>query len=250
MSETPSRAQRHRHDLVEQHLDLPRRMAQTLLPRCRQYIDLDELVALGNVGLSEAASRFDATRGVPFRDFAARRVRGAMLDGLRRQSPLPREVWRRIVALRSAADHLEHGAPRATASVTAQIGSTDVAATLAELRAALASVRTIYLTSLSELAVEQESADARRVDDELDHRRRLRDVAAAVASLPRRERSLVFKCYWEHKDLATASAELGLSKSWGCRLHARAVEQLRQWYGHDHEPTASAPLPIQARFAA
>jgi len=207
-----------RAQLVAQNLDLPRRVARAVHTRCRQHVDLDELIALGNVGLAEAAARFDPGAGVRFPAFASYRVRGAILDGLRRSVPLPRRAWQRLVALRGATDYLEHGARPAPG---------DVAQTLAALRAALASVRTVYLTSLAALAEHEQPRTEDATPDELDRQRLVRTVARAVAALPQRERMLVEKCYWEGKSLGTAAAEIGVSTSWASRIHARAVERLR-----------------------
>lgn len=83
-----------------------------IFPRVRDHIELDELVALANAGLAEAASRFDPERGASFATFAWYRVQGSIVDGLRRQSNLPRRVWAKLVALRAASDYLENRADR------------------------------------------------------------------------------------------------------------------------------------------
>jgi RNA polymerase sigma factor FliA len=70
-------------------LTLVRQIAKQLLRCLPQHIELDELIALGNLGLVEARQRF-VPRGVPFGAFAARRIRGAMLDGLRKSDVLTR----------------------------------------------------------------------------------------------------------------------------------------------------------------
>ena len=72
-------------------LELVRRLALGLARRLPRHIDLDELVSLGNLGVVEARTRYDASRGIPFGAFAATRIRGAMLDGLRSADPLTRD---------------------------------------------------------------------------------------------------------------------------------------------------------------
>jgi RNA polymerase sigma factor for flagellar operon FliA len=79
---------------------LARRMHRTT----RAHVDFDDLVSYGAIGLLEAADRFDPSRGVTFCTFAFPRVRGAILDGLRQMSPLPRTLVRRCVADDGAVD--------------------------------------------------------------------------------------------------------------------------------------------------
>jgi RNA polymerase sigma factor for flagellar operon FliA len=214
----PERAQ-----LAESHLDLVRRVAATIHVRCHRHVELDELVALGNVGLAEAAVRFDAAIGVSFRAFAYYRVQGAIIDGLRRLTTLPAATWRRILALRAASEHLERCGHDPAAG--------DAAEALVALRLALGTVRTVYLTSLATLDERDTPVVEPDLPAAIDHARRASGVPAALAALPERERHLMWKHYWEGKTLLAAGAELGVSRSVACRIHARAVARLRRWYG-------------------
>ena len=128
--------------LVERHLDVARKAALMIFPRVRGHIELDELVALGNAGLAEAAQRYDPDRGAAFPTFAWYRVQGAILDGLRKQSNLPRRVWAKLVALRAASEYLEHRAERERSGVPPATG----ADALAQVRQSLSAIRTMYLT--------------------------------------------------------------------------------------------------------
>ena len=87
---------------MERNLELARKAAAVFYPRVRDHVAFEELVALANAGLAEAASRFDAARGVRFSTFAWYRVNGAIIDGLRRTTHLPRRTWAKLVALRAA----------------------------------------------------------------------------------------------------------------------------------------------------
>lgn len=211
--------------LVERHLDVARKAALLIFPRVRGHIELDELVALGNAGLAEAAQRYDPDRGAAFPTFAWYRVQGAILDGLRKQSSLPRRVWAKLVALRAASDYLEHRAERERSGVPAATG----ADALAQVHESLSAIRTMYLTSLESLREDgfDPAADALGPDDQIATKRLAAKLRDAIRELPERERKLLTKHYWEGKDLVAAGAELGISKSWASRLHAQAVERLR-----------------------
>jgi len=91
--------------LVVRHLPLARRAAGLIYPRVRGHVAFDEVLALAAAGLAEAAARFDPARGATFATFAWYRVRGTIIDGLRRSTQLPRRTWARLLALRTTADH-------------------------------------------------------------------------------------------------------------------------------------------------
>jgi len=216
--------------LVEAHLELPQRAAGMIYPRVRGYMEFEELVALANAGLTEAASRYDPARGASFPTFAWYRVQGAIIDGLRRATNLPRRTWARLVALRAASDYLENRAEREAALAQKGAPAPSGAAALTALRDAMSAIRTMYMTSLEALRETQgfdPPIEAEPVEEQLDASRFATRLREAIEELPERERALMRKHYWEGKNLMEAGVELGISKSWASRLHAQAVERLR-----------------------
>ena len=222
--------------LVETHLDLARKAAAMIYPRVRQHMEFDELVALGNQGLAEAASRFDPDRGVLFSTFAWYRVQGAIMDALRRNSTLPRRVWRKLLALRAAAEYLEHQCEREAGAASQGAKPAEAAEALAQIKQALSAIRTMYLTSLQTLQEEkgyEPTAETAHPGERIDIGRLSERLRVALEKLPERERALVTKHYWEGKNLLEAGAELGISKSWASRLHGQAVDRLRKYVDDD-----------------
>ncbi|HRC58034.1 MAG TPA: sigma-70 family RNA polymerase sigma factor [Kofleriaceae bacterium] len=215
--------------LVEQHLDLARKAAAMVYPRVKDHVEFEDLVALGQTGLVEAASRYDATRGASFATFAWYRVQGAIIDGLRRQTTLPRRVWAKLVALRAASDYLETQAERERGAGSQGLATTSTTDALTRVHDAISAIRTMYVTSLD--AARERGFDA--VDDAGGPEDNLRAsqlssrLRKAIDSLPERERALLTKHYWEGKNLVEAGSELGISKSWASRIHAQAVDRLR-----------------------
>jgi RNA polymerase sigma factor for flagellar operon FliA len=215
--------------LVESHLELSRRAAAAIYPRVRGYVEFDELLALANAGLAEAASRFDPSRGASFATFAWYRVQGSIIDGLRRATSLPRRAWARLVALRAASDYLENRGERAAAAIQRGAPAPTGAAALAALRDSMSAIRTMYLTSLEAMRDEgfDPTGETTAVREQMETRLLASRLRQALERLPERERALMQKHYWEGKNLLEAGAELGMSKSWASRLHAQAVERLR-----------------------
>ena len=214
---------------MERHLDLARRAAAIVHPRVREYVTFEELVSLASAGLVEAASRFEPARGIQFATFAWYRVNGAIVDGLRKSTQLPRRTWAKLVALRAANEYLENRVERERGATERGSASTTTAEALSAVKQAMSAIRTMYLTSLETMREDgfDVAGDGPALPDRIDSGRMATRLREAIAALPDKERALVTKHYWEGKNLLEAGAELGMSKSWASRLHAQAVERLR-----------------------
>lgn len=208
--------------LVEQHLSLVQAIARKVKKTLGRSIELDDLIAYGSQGLVEAAERFDARPGVAFSTFAYYRIRGAMFDGLRTMGWYSRADYARYRAEERANEYLQSHADRAS-----EAGAKDDAAeALAAVAQILSGVATVHITSLEAAAHVADQTFA-SPDAGIDPGRLGQRVREAITTLPEKERRLMELYYFEEKTLEEAGGALGLSKSWACRLHARAVELLR-----------------------
>lgn len=217
-----------RASLIEKHRFLVWKAVGLVYGKVKGHVEKDEIVSLGDLGLAEAASRWDPEGGASFATFAWYRVQGSILDGLRRASTLPRRVWAQIVALRAAGEFLEAQLVRESALRRQGAAPAGTEARLREVKDAVAAVEAIYVVttrSFDEVAHSPEPDET--ADDRIDQRGLRARITAAIAALPERERALVEKHYLEGKNLLEAGEELGISKSWASRLHAQAVGRLR-----------------------
>lgn len=218
-----------KNQLIEQHLSLVQAIAHKVKKSVAAAIEVDDLVGYGSKGLVEAAERFDARQGVVFSTFAYYRIRGAMYDGLRTMGWYSRADYARYRAEERANEYLQSHADReaaARAEGGAAPPSASQAQTLAEIAEVLSGVGTIHITSLEAAAT---VADERLPppDAALETRQQTERLHQALKRLPDKERRLMELYYLGDKNLEEAGAVLGLSKSWACRLHARAVDLLR-----------------------
>lgn len=211
--------------LVEEHLSLVQAIARKLKKTMCAAMDVEDLIGYGSRGLLEAAERFDPQHGVTFTTFAYYRIRGAMLDGMRTMGWYSRADYARYRAEERANEYLQNLADREGAAEAAG-QQNDLEATIASLQQTLSAVATIHITSIDAAAtVADESLPAPDAGIEASMlRKRMHE---AIEHLPEKERRLMQLYYFEERNLEQAGAELGLSKSWACRLHARAVDMLR-----------------------
>ncbi len=218
-----------RERLVEDHLHLVHAIAAKLRARLCKTMEPGDLVGYGTQGLVEAAKRFDPKLGVAFSTFAYYRIRGAIFDGMRTMGWYSRGDYARFRAEERASTYLADASEeQAAARKTAATGtSNDATATLASIAELLGGVATIHITSL-EAARDQPDERFRAADEALTAAEGGRRVRAAVAGLPAKERRLLELYYFADRSLEDAGKQLGLSKSWASRLHARAVRRLRE----------------------
>jgi RNA polymerase sigma factor for flagellar operon FliA len=177
--------------------------------------DMEDLVAFAFEGLLEARQRFDASRGVQFKSFAYYRVRGALLDGVRRMAYLPRRAYARLKA--AEAVDLD-GEPAAETQAGATAGDAEQA--LRALDGALGRIAAAYSVAASADA----GADP---EHSLLAREQRERVQRALAVLPEQELFLIRGHYVDGRNFDELAAELGLSKSWASRLHTRALGRMR-----------------------
>jgi RNA polymerase sigma factor for flagellar operon FliA len=221
-----------KEDLVRKHLALVEAIARKVKRTLGAAMEVDDLVGYGHKGLVEAAERFDGRAGVAFTTFAYYRIRGAMYDGIRTMGWYSRADYARYRAGERANQYLQsqadqEGAARAQSPGAASAAPPDRAAARARGAAGRCGIATIHITSIEAASrVADESLPA--PDAAVDTARLSRRVREAMAALPDKERRLMELYYFGDKNLEEAGAQLGLSKSWACRLHARAVDLLRR----------------------
>jgi RNA polymerase sigma factor for flagellar operon FliA len=197
-----------------------RQLARTLGPAAT----FDDLRSFGREGLLQAARSFDAARGVPFRRWANLRIKGAMIDGVRSWGNLPRRVYRQLRGLEAGDAMLSTYDEEDAASPATSAEAAD-----ARLTSYLAGIATaIAVGTMVAAPRDNISPEGRDVtpEDLLAEAEVLARVKQVVATLPDQERTIIERHYFGGEQLDEAAASLGLSKSWGSRLHTRAIESI------------------------
>src|SRR5215470_9204710 len=230
---------------------LARRMAATM----PNSIDIGDLVQDGVLGLIDAAHRFDAERGIKFETFAERRVRGAMIDALRRDA-WPRGVRRQRRELDAAREALrrELGHEPSMADLAARVGSdekrlsrTIVRINTIEATSPLATGEHMDESSLPTALVpsEPEAPDAAYERTETRDR-----VRGAIQALPWRERKVIGLYYYGEVTMKQIGAEIGVNESRVSQLHARAIRRLRAALGEMSPQQVAEMRKAFVEFAA
>ncbi len=216
-------------DLVEGALDLVDAIARHLHRAIGTPASLDDLVGVGRMGLLDAARRYDPARGVPFRAFAAHRIRGAVLDGMRRMGHAPRRAYARIRGLEAASRVSEAALEDLAVAPPPGTGPADADQRLGDHLAAMATAMAVGLLTSPASGEDGEvtaADDAPDPEERAGRRELLALVRAALDELPPEEAALVRRHYLEGEQFDDVARDLGISKSWASRLHARAIDRL------------------------
>ncbi|HZT79872.1 MAG TPA: sigma-70 family RNA polymerase sigma factor [Gemmataceae bacterium] len=218
-------AQGQRDQLILAHLPLVRHVLGKLIAGLPPGVDVENLEAAGVLGLVEAANGFDPERGTQFKTFAYLRIRGAVLDELRRNCPLPQHVLERIALVRQAHESLP--APVSVEALAAATGLT--ADEVADCLAAVRLTRMLSWEGAGEpVGIRLDGRD-HRPDTEAERAELQQVLADGIESLPERERLAVTLYYMEDLRLKEIGEVLGLSESRVSRVLSAALFRLGEY---------------------
>ena len=221
------RAVRARQALVLQHTSLVKQIAFQFIRRMPDHVEVDELIQAGMVGLLEAASRYTAGELATFKTYASPRIRGAILDSVRKSDWTPRSVYRRLRDIENTKRRLQNEASKITTS--ADVASA-LGISLKDYHGTLQHAAMSRLVSLDGLDSADEEVLGGNADpaDEVEQKNLRRMVTAAIDALPEKERVVLLL----HYDAGLVFREIGeqfdLTESRICQLHKRAIERLRK----------------------
>lgn len=222
-------------ELIEAHAPLVKKIALHLMARLPASVQLDDLMQAGMIGLLEAAQRYTSTKGATFETYAGIRIRGAMVDEIRKGDWVPRSVHRNARRVSQAIKAVEDrtGREAQDSEVAEELGME-----LSEYHATLSDANSGRLFSLDELnesgdlPIEEAETSDNPLDGLTSHSFRS-NLAAAIEDLPEREKLVLSLYYQEELNLKEIGAVLGVSESRVSQIHSQAALRLRgrlsQW---------------------
>ncbi|WP_269540740.1 FliA/WhiG family RNA polymerase sigma factor [Cerasicoccus fimbriatus] len=226
-----------RNELIEEFYPLVRTIVNSMLSHLPTCADADELHSVGVTGLIAAIDRYEPRHAKTFRSYAGTRIRGAILDELRRMDALPRTRRAKVRKMRATVEKLEQ-----------KLGRTPNDAELAkELKLSgkqyekfRASAEPVMFVSLDqgnsatssdeEPNLHETIADDRDVPvlQRLERTEMISEVSQLIESLPERQRSIIFQYYYEGKRLSDIAEVFGVTEARICQIHSQAVAKLRR----------------------
>ena len=220
------------HDLVIKHADLVKRIAYHLVSRMPPNVEVDDLIQAGMIGLLDAAKHYSATKGANFETYAGIRIRGAMLDEVRKSDWTPRSVHRNMREMADVVRKIENekGHDASATDIAEGLG-----VSIDEYHKLVQDAASCRLFSFDQMgSSEDESSPADHARDDapgpFDHIEDagFRDaLAGAINVLPEREKLVLSLYYDEDMNLREIGEVLEVSESRVCQIHGQALVRLR-----------------------
>lgn len=217
--------------LVERHAPLVKRIAHHLLAKMPASVQVDDLIQSGLVGLLEASRNYDVSKGASFETYAGIRIRGAMIDDVRRGDWAPRSVHRnaRLVSSGIQAVEKRHGRDASDQEVAQELGLS-----IDNYHKMVKDSASSRLFSYDEItggdddrSVEQFASDAEDPVDGIEKNAMRASLATCIGELPERERLVLALYYDEELNLKEIGLILGVSESRVSQIHSQAAARLR-----------------------
>ncbi|PJE79506.1 RNA polymerase sigma factor FliA [invertebrate metagenome] len=220
--------------LVEKHHSLVKRIANHLAARMPASVQIDDLIQSGMIGLLEAAKKYDASKGASFETFSGIRIRGAMLDEIRKGDWGPRSVYRNSRRVTEAIHSVEGKLGRDARDTEI---ANEMKLRINEYYTILSDLRGCRLFSFEELFDSEESrmqavAPDQGPQSDIQEDKFRSDLIKAINKLPEREKLVLMLYYDEELNLKEIGKVLGVSESRVSQIHSQAALRLRSKLHH------------------
>ncbi|MGF1758361.1 RNA polymerase sigma factor FliA [Photobacterium sagamiensis] len=215
---------------IERYSSLVKRIAHHLKGRLPPSVLIEDLIQSGMIGLLEAQKNYDPTKGASFETFAGIRIRGAMLDDLRRGDWVPRSVYKNSRRISESISRLENELGR---DPNDQEIAEYLEMTLDQYHQALNDVNCGRLVGMDDLGVSEDAvASEESLEENLPFQGVVDDnfrqsLTEAIKTLPEREALVLSLYYDEELNLKEIGAVIGVSESRVCQIQSQAMQRLR-----------------------
>tara|TARA_R110001592_G_scaffold363398_2_gene687961 strand:- start:31730 stop:32434 length:705 start_codon:yes stop_codon:yes gene_type:complete len=210
-------------DMVTEYLPLVKRIALFWSARLPPTIELDDLIQVGLLGLIKASESYDASQGASFATYASIRVKGAMLDEVRRNDWVPRSLQQKMKQVTKAI----HTAESRTGTVAkGRDIARELGLSLEEYQKVATELTWIRMTSLDER--EQGEPDASSTPVAVIEQAGFQQaLTQAIGSLPEKEQLMMSLYYVEELNLKEIGVIMGVSESRVSQIHGQSLARLR-----------------------
>ena len=225
-----------REEVIKQYSPMIKYVANRIAMRLPPHIEVDDLISVGVLGLMDAISKYDSSRGAKFKTYAEFRVRGAILDELRSMDWVPRSI-------RQKASNVDKVVQKLQAKLKRPPEDEEVAKemdlSLDQFHDTLNETKSIPIFSLEDLGIAKETGEQQSLLDclagkaDADPQTQIRLVelkeiiAKAIDTLPEKERLMVSLYYYEELTMKEIGAVLDITESRVSQIHSKAVYHLR-----------------------
>ena len=225
-----------REEVIIRYSPMIKYVANRIAMRLPPHIEVDDLISVGVLGLMDAISKYDSSRGAKFKTYAEFRVRGAILDELRAMDWVPRSIRQKASSVDKVVQSLQVKLSR---SPEDQEVAKEMGVSLEQFHTTLNETKSIPVFSLDDLGIAKDSGEQQSLLDclagkaDADPQTQIRlielkeIIAKAIDTLPEKERLMVSLYYYEELTMKEIGAVLEITESRVSQIHSKAVYRLR-----------------------
>ena len=210
---------------------LVKAIASQLVQRLPSCVDRDDLISIGVLGLIEAYDRFDVSKNVPFKSYAELRIRGAMIDYLRKQDWVPRSVRRRHDYMEQSKQLLEKHLKR---KVSQQELANSMEMSLPDFYRYVRDAQVCHLVSIDTPVTDEQyslheviATETSSPEEDILFKQRKQQLSIEIENLSSRERRAIKMYYYQRLNLKKIGQALGVSESRACQIRGAAIQNIR-----------------------
>ena len=234
MHNTDKKIDKEKSEMVEKYAGLVKRIAYHIMSRLPPSVQVDDLIQSGMIGLLEASKNYDANQGASFETYAGIRIRGAMLDEIRKGDWAPRSVHRKARQVAEAVRNIENASGRDARDHEV---ARELDMTIEEYHKTLQDSSGCRLLSFEEMGTSDDHMPLKSMEqlgpfEGVQKQDFKKSLAEEISGLPERERMVLTLYYEEDLNLREIGAVIGVSESRVSQIHSQALIRLQARLGH------------------
>lgn len=224
-----------REEIVKEYIPLVKYIASRVIVGKSKYIEYEDLIGYGMIGLMDALNKFDKSKGMKFSTYASIRIKGAMIDELRKNSPISKGAMDKLNKYNQIVESLQKKLLRYPTN--AEI-SKDFGGTMSEVAEVENYINYMSVTSLESLIFSEdddmpiittiEDKNSPSPEKTLEEKEKIEYLSKALDILNEKDKTVLSLYYYEGLTLKEIGSILSVSESRVCQLHSRAIVHLRQ----------------------
>lgn len=224
----------HKEQIIEQYIPLVKYIASRIMVGRNTYIEYEDLVSYGLIGLMDAMTKFNPEKGIKFSSYASIRIKGAMIDQIRKARPISKGAMDKLARYNESVERLQTSLLR---EPTIDEIAVDINTSIAEIIEIEGYINFMSVVSLESILFSEddeftvmgiiEDKNSPSPHDAFEEKEKVEILAASIEKLKEKDRIVLNLYYYEGLTLKEIGQVLNVSESRVCQLHSRAIKNLR-----------------------
>ncbi|MDT8716638.1 FliA/WhiG family RNA polymerase sigma factor [Clostridium sp. 19966] len=223
-----------REQIISKYIPLVKYIASRVIIGKSKYMEYEDLVGYGMIGLMDAINKFDESKGMKFSTYASIRIKGAMIDEIRKNSPIPKGAIDKLNRYNEAVEKLQRKFLREPTELEIAAELNITTKEISEIDSYInyisqVSLEDVLFTEDDDMELKGTVEDKKSPSPErsLEEKEEIQMITKAIEELNEKDRTILSLYYYERLTLKEIGKVLNVSESRVCQLHSRAITHMR-----------------------